>query len=322
MTRIEVCRQLSRTLGTNAFGTFTKAITFVLLALCSLHTFAKELAITFDDSPRFANGYLNGEQRSQMLIKRLAEHGVDQVVFFSIANALDQEGRERLHRYADAGHIIANHTYSHLDINQASLDEFSKDLLRGHNLLKDFKNFRKLFRFPYLREGNSVKKRDGVRALLAERDYFNAYVTLKNADWYIESLFQDAMKDGTTIDMQKMSRFYVQSLMESINHFDQMGVRHLGRSPKHVLLLHETDTAALFVGDLVDELRRNGWNIISVEQAYTDDIANYRSEKLFNSNPGRIGEIATGNGQVTQIRHPSLDTGYLKKNFLKKVVNR
>ena len=107
--------------------------------------------------------------------------------------------------------------------------------------------------------------------------YFNAYITLKNWDWFIESLFQEAIKDGVTIDMQRMSSFYVQTLMESINHYDQMAVRHLGRSPKHVLLLHEMDISALFIGDVVDELRQSGWNIISIEQAYADDIANYQS---------------------------------------------
>lgn len=300
---------------------FQKFIVISLLSVWSSQTVAKELAITFDDSPRFAHGYFNGKQRSQKVIEQLSEHGVSQVAFFSVANALDEEGRARLNRYARAGHIIANHTNSHPDINQSSFEEFSKDFLLAHDRLKRFKNFRKLFRFPYLKEGDSLEKRDGMRALLAEHSYFNAYITLKNWDWFIESLFQEAIKDGVTIDMQRMSSFYVQTLMESINHYDQMAVRHLGRSPKHVLLLHEIDISALFIGDLVDELRQSGWNIISIEQAYADDIANYQSKKLFKSNPGRIGEIATDRGQVAQLRHASLDEKYLKEKFLKEVVN-
>lgn len=71
-----------------------KFIFVFLLSLWSFQTFAKELAITFDDSPSFANGYFNGKQRSQKLIEQLSEHGVSQVAFFSIANALDGEGRE------------------------------------------------------------------------------------------------------------------------------------------------------------------------------------------------------------------------------------
>lgn len=71
----------------------------------------------FDDSPRFAHGYFNGKGRSQKLIEQLSEHAVSQAAFFSLANALDEEGRERLNRYAQAGHIIAKHTNSHSDIN-------------------------------------------------------------------------------------------------------------------------------------------------------------------------------------------------------------
>jgi len=63
------------------------------------------------------------------------------------------------------------------------LDEFSKDFLLAHDRLKGFKNFRKLSRFPYWKEGDSSEKRDGTKALLAEQGYFNAYITLKNQDW-------------------------------------------------------------------------------------------------------------------------------------------
>ena len=77
-----------------------KFIVVSLLSVWSLQTVAKDLAITFDDSPRFAHGYFNGKQRSQKLIEQLSEHGVSQVAFFSIANALDEEGRARLNRYA------------------------------------------------------------------------------------------------------------------------------------------------------------------------------------------------------------------------------
>ena len=94
-----------------------KFIVVALLSVWSLQTGAKELAITFDDSPRFAHGYFNGKQRSQKLIEQLSEHGVSQVAFFSIANALDEEGRARLDRYTCAIFLVIKYELSQRTLN-------------------------------------------------------------------------------------------------------------------------------------------------------------------------------------------------------------
>lgn len=297
----------------------TQLLLMLLLTAFSLES--KDIAITFDDSPRGASGYFDGPTRAEKLVATLKEHKVEQVAFFSVSKRLDEEGIERLKTYSEAGHIIANHTHSHPDINQLSLQDYSKDFLFADAKLQQFKNFRKLFRFPYLREGNTAEKRDGMRELLAKHGYKNAYITLNNYDWYIESLFQQALKNDNDINMEKMSQFYVQVLMESIEYYDEMAQEHLGRSPKHVLLLHEMDISALFIGDLVDELRKRGWNIVTPDEAYSDDIAKYKVDRVLKFNPGRIGEIALGKGQRKGLWHKSLDEKYLEELFKEKVLD-
>ncbi|WP_448568347.1 polysaccharide deacetylase family protein [Thalassotalea ganghwensis] len=296
------------------------SLLFLLLTSTNLHAFEKEIAITFDDSPRHANGYLDGQTRAQKLIKALTLHDVEQVAFFSVSQRLNEEGITRLNLYANAGHIIANHTNSHPNFNRLSLKEFSDDFLEADHKLKTFKNFKPWFRFPYLREGDTLKKRDGFRKLLTKHKYVNAYITANNYDWYIESLFQKAIKDGITVDISRLRNFYVQQLMESINYYDQMAIKYLGRSPKHVLLLHEMDVSALFIGDLVNELRQQGWKIIPISEAYSDEIAQYQTLNIFKFNPGRIGEIAKDKGQNQALWHHSLDENYLKAMFEKEVL--
>ena len=65
----------------------------------------------------------------------------------------------------------------------------------------------------------------------------------------------------------------------------------LGRSPKHVLLLHENDLAALFIKDLIKHIRESGGKIISPAEAYKDPIADFIPNVLMN-NQGRIAAIA------------------------------
>ena len=292
----------------------------ILLTCLSNCLIAKELAITFDDSPRIAKGYFDGPTRAKKLIQNLKDHQVEQVAFFSVSKKIDTEGEKRLQAYSDAGHIIANHTHSHPDFNKLTLEQYLDDFSQADLYLSQYNSFRKFFRFPYLREGDTLEKRDGMRTALKTKGYINAYITLNNYDWYMESLFQNAIKQGIEIDFERMSRFYVDVLMESIGYYDQMAITHLGRSPKHVLLLHEMDISALFIGDLIDELRNEGWKIITPKQAYKDVISNYQTEKLYKFNPGRIGEIAKDNGQNKKLWHSSLDEKYLEQRFKKDVL--
>jgi len=298
-------------------------INVLLLALISISPLSesKEIAITFDDSPRKALGYFDGPNRANKLIEELKNHNIDQVAFFSNSQRLDSEGIQRLQAYSQAGHIIANHTHSHPNFNKISLEEYTENFLLADTALSQFKGFKKLFRFPYLREGNNKTKRDGMREVLNKHGYTNAYITLNNYDWYIENLFQSAIKEDVSIDQDRMQKFYVQVMMESIEYYDEMAQKHLGRSPKHILLLHEMDISALFVGDLVDELRRKGWKIISPEEAYNDEIAQYQSQQPLKYNPGRIGEIARSKGQKKGLWHKALDEEYLEKRFNKEVLN-
>lgn len=302
----------------------TRAI-LMMLAFCmftSVHSEAKQIALSFDDSPRAANGYLSGPDRAQMLVSALDKHKVEQVAFFSVSKGLDTEGMQRLMTFSRAGHIIANHTHTHPDVNKTSLQSYLQNIDTAHQALSVFPTFRKWFRFPYLREGADRVTRDGIRDYLAQQGYLNAYITLNNYDWYLENLFQKAIKSDVVINMAAMEQFYVDIMMESIVYYDELANRLLKRSPKHVLLLHETDLSALFIGALVEELRRQNWEIIPIEEAYIDEISQFKLAKPLRFNPGRIGEIAIDGGQTKRLWHSSLEESYLDEQFQQRVLTQ
>ncbi len=88
----------------------------------------------------------------------------------------------------------------------------------------------------------------------------------------------------------------------------------IGRSPKHVLLLHENDLAALYVDDLAQLLREKGWKIISPVEAYGDPIAANVPDVLLN-NQGRIAAIAKAGGYAGPFGQESEDEEFLEKLF-------
>ncbi len=297
----------------------SRILVFSLISL-TLAASAKEIAITFDDAPRFAKGYFDGPTRAQKLIENLQKAKVPNTVFFSVPSNLNEEGKNRILFYTSAGYNIANHTDTHPNYNQISAKDYINDFKTADKALSKFPNFVKWFRFPYLREGNNISKRDLMRNTLSKMKYFNAYITINNYDWYMEEQFQSEIAKKTNLDFEKLKKYYVSLLINAVEYYDKMAITHLGRSPKHVILLHETDLNALFIGDLISELRNKGWDIITPHEAYKDQIAEYVTPAVFNFNPGRIGEIAKDKGQTAGLWHESCDEVFLDNEFKKTVL--
>jgi peptidoglycan-N-acetylglucosamine deacetylase len=250
---------------------------FALLALPS-HVFAqKRIALTFDDVPRAPGAFMSPDERTTRLIAALRSAKVRQAAFFlnpCMLSAPDRKGGDaRIAAYVAAGHVIANHSCSHPNLATSTVPDYLADIDKAMIWLNGRTGVRPWFRFPYLAEGGADKaKRDAIRAALKARGLKNAYVTADGSDWHLEALTIEAARQGKTMDMEALRTLYLQQQLSGIDYHEELARRTLGRSPAHVVLLHETDLAALYINDLVAELRRNGWKIISADEAYADPI--------------------------------------------------
>jgi hypothetical protein len=148
----------------------------------------------------------------------------------------------------------------------------------------------------------------------------NAYTTVDNYDWYINHALAKAISSNIKIDYSKLKEFYLEHIWNSIQFYDNIGRQVLGRSPRHVLLLHENDLAALFLGDLIQLLKDKGWKIVSPEEAYKDAIAREIPDVLFNEQ-GRLGSIAFAKGvKPAALVQQSEDVKYLDTLLAEKKV--
>ncbi len=238
----------------------------------------KRIALSFDDVPRGPGAFLTPDQRTRGILSGLAAAKVKQAVFFVTTGNLDKPGgkggEERIMMYSGAGHLIANHSHGHRRLSLISAEAYLEDVDRAAARLQGRPGYRPWFRFPFLDEGRADKaKRDSVRAGLARRGLANGYVTVDGADWNLEALTIAARDSGKHMDMKALRELYVETMVGAANFYDGLARRTLGRSPAHMLLLHETDLAALFLPALVDALRRDGWQIITADEAYADPIA-------------------------------------------------
>lgn len=155
--------------------------------------------------------------------------------------------------------------------------------------------------------GETRESIDNLQNQLTELGYQNGYVTVDNYDWYINSLLQNAVKEGNAIDYDILGDVYVQAIWQAIEFYDSIAVDTLGRSPKHVLLLHENDLASLYIPDLVDHIREQGWSIISPQKAYTDPISKHFPSDTYHGQ-GRVAAMAYESGIPEEELRSDLET--------------
>ena len=285
------------------------------LCLIAAPAVAREISFSFDDAPRSDGQHFTGVQRTEALIQALESGGVPGAIFFATSRQIDEPGDARLKRYAEAGHYIANHSHSHAAPDAQNLQPYLDDIDEADRRLRDYDGFLALYRFPFLNEGRDPDTRDAIRAHLVATGYGQGYVTVDNYDWYMEALFQRALAAGREVDYERLGELYVELLVAAVDFYDGIAVEHLGRSPRHVLLLHENDLAALFVDDLARALKADGWTLVSGPAAYEDPIADIEPDTVF-LGQGRVAAMA----EVTGVPRPSLvheaeDEAWLEARF-------
>lgn len=251
----------------------------------------KRIALTFDDAPRARGPFLTPEERTARIIAGLRKAKVRQAAFFVVPGNLAAPdgagGEQRIAAYVAAGHVIANHSFTHPALKSMTAQAYLADIDRAGDWLKGRRGLRPWYRFPFLDEGGTDKaKRDAVRVGLAARGLSNGYVTVDGSDWNFENLTAQARKAAKPIDMAGLRDLYVETHVESAEFADRLAEQALGRQPVQVMLLHETDLAAYWIADLVAALRAKGWTIVTADAAYRDPIA-----KLHPDTPSAQGNL-------------------------------
>jgi len=275
----------------------------------------RRVAFSFDDAPTEDSVIMSGEERSQRIVDALQEGGVEEAIFFAVSSRIDPATIPRMHAYAEAGHVIASHSHTHPNLHNVGSKAFLANVGTAHEILSGLPGFQPYFRFPYLNEGATIEERDAVRAGLKALGYRAGYVTIDNYDFYIDQLLREAREDGRAIDLEAVGALYVEMILGAAVHYDDAACTWLGRSPAHVLLLHENDVAALFLPALITGLKSAGWKVITASEAYADPIAELVPDTLF-LGQGQVAALAAVAGaDKSELRHEGESTEVLRARF-------
>jgi len=273
---------------------------------------APQFSITMDDFHWHNAVKLTGAERNGAILETLRAHSTKAALFVIGRNVEEEQGKRLLSAWDQAGHLIGNHTYSHQSFNAPNTDvqAYEDDILRAEALLKDFSRFRKYFRFPALKEGDTAGKRDAMRAFLAQHGYRTGHVTIDNSDWAIDRRLAARLQKDPAADVKPYRDFYLEHMWARAAYYDSLAHRVLGYQVKHTVLMHFNLLNALFLGDLIAMFKANGWELIDAEQAFADPVFAAKP-KILPAGESIIWSLAKEKGTIAKsLRYPAEDGYY------------
>ncbi len=244
---------------------------------------AQQLAVTLDDGPRLAaTPRLSAVQRNEALLEHLRAAKVRAALFVTVGNGADHpEGLALLRAWSQAGHALGNHTVTHPDLHGATvtLAAYQEEILACQKVIEGLPGYRPWFRFTFLREGNTAEKRQGMRSFLASKGLRNGHVTLDTSDWRLNQRLEEVLGQDPKADVEPIRQAYLDHLKQRAAAYRDLSRRLLGRDIPQVLLLHHNLINALFLGDALAMLRREGWSFVDPEVAYRDPVYQSQPER-------------------------------------------
>ena len=170
----------------------------------------KAIALTFDDGP---------SDYTEMLLDGLDEYGA-RATFFVIGSKAEKNPEIVLRAHND-GHLIGNHTYSHIDFYKSSLEDIRNDINKGADVIEAITEVRPIFlRAPY-GNANFIQ--------LKQLDSFFVHWSTSTYDWfkedeeYIYNRIMKEAKDGAIILMHDTREVTVKAVLRAIPELHEQG---------------------------------------------------------------------------------------------------
>lgn len=289
----------------------------LILLMCATWAANKEISITIDDPEVTESPLYTAKERNQKILAALDYHKVKAALFVCGMRVDSSEGRTLLAEWDKKEHLIANHSYSHLYYpgKKNTLEVFRDDFKKVEPLISGLKNFTKLFRFPYLKEGDTQEKRDGMRMALNDSGYSMGYVTVDASDWYVDERLKKRLKDNPKADISGYRDFYISHILDRAHFYHDLSLKVFGKEIRHTLLIHHSLLNSLFLKDLISALKKDKWKIISAKDAFKDPVFQMEPNVL-PAGESIVWSMAKKQGKYQEVlRYPAEDGIYEKEKM-------
>lgn len=239
----------------------------------------RPILVTIDDLP-VAAPRLHSDPRDRAEVTRdllavLSRHCVPAVGFVIWGQVGGDADRALLRRWLDAGHLLGNHSFSHPDLTRLEAEAFIADVERGRaglaGFLEPLGGAARLFRYPFLDEGDTRDKLEAVRRYLERSGQRAVPVTIDDQDWSFETSYVEARRRGDRRESAAVAADALAALRLAVLHHEKSGDAVLGRRTPQILLLHANAVGAATWDDLFGWLEATGHRFAPADEVLADD---------------------------------------------------
>jgi peptidoglycan/xylan/chitin deacetylase (PgdA/CDA1 family) len=269
----------------------------------------REICITIDDLPAADAAHMTGTEITGLtakLLGTLREQKIPAVGFVNERKLYKfgevDERIKALSMWLDYGFELGNHTFSHASLNRVGLKDWEEDVIRGETvmrLLQAQHNMKmRYLRHPYLDTGRDLQTRREAEAFLVARGYRIAPVTMDAWDWMFGGVYEDARRRGDTVLQAQLTAAYLAHTTAVFDYFEKFSRDMLGYEPKQILLLHGNWLEADHIGELLDLLRKRGYQFITLQDALSDSVYSMPDEFVGEEGGSWLEHWAITKGQI------------------------
>jgi peptidoglycan-N-acetylglucosamine deacetylase len=242
------------------------------------------MVLSIDDGPMLARmPLLTPGQRHEALRAALASESVQAVMFMTLSFGADRpEGLDLARQWSSEGHLLANHTVSHLDLHDpaVTLARYLSEVDACEAFGRQLPNWRLWFRATYLNTGRDEKERQALLRGLAARGYLLAEVDLDSRDWQFAALLQarlQAAPDRDDEGVHALRQRFLRQLDERTGDLarqarEERKADGAGQPDRaRVLLVHDHLPMALWLPEVLALMRRHGFAFVAPQHVWSAD---------------------------------------------------
>ncbi|MGN6376132.1 MAG: GDSL-type esterase/lipase family protein [Sphingomonas sp.] len=262
----------------------------------------QEVAITFDDLP--VHGPLpKGDTRVAIMARiaaALKAYGVPPTYGFTNGGfaANEPASTPALDQWRAGGNVLANHTWSHMDLNKNPAAAWEKDLLRNEPVIASRMKGADWhwLRFPFLSEGETPAKRAEIRQFLGAHGYKIASVTMSFGDYAWNEPYARCVAKGDTTAIAALKQSYLQAAADTLAYAEDASRKAAGRQIPLVLLMHVGALDSHLLPQLLAFYKAQGVRFVSLADAESDPFYSGDVHPAQGTHPATLEAVAAAKG--------------------------
>jgi len=258
-----------------------KRITTILLVFLAISCHAqKGIAITIDDVPNTKNYIRNNNQN--VLFEKLDTLNVPYTIFVNegllYKNGSLENNLSLLKQWcADERVTVGNHTFSHGRYSELDIGPFVMDIIKGQiHIGKYMGDSIRYFRFPYNDLGKDSIQHTRVNKALDSLNYNVTPFTIESSDWMFNAVYLHYLDQGDTAKANSVGNQYVSKTIELLHFYESLSSNQHQRSVHQIYLCHDNALNQMYLPIIIQHLKKNDYQIISLQQVLTDPIYNQK----------------------------------------------